>query len=633
MPTRCLQSTHRSCRRCRRQTLHLPGHRRHHAAANDGNAFRCRLRLAEDRARDVDLVHRQGVLARHARATLPQPQALEHPFFHGLRVKQPDGMHAPPLAEPIDAPDALLEAQWIPRQLQVDDEPAAVMQVQAFTGGVRGHEHVKVAAIERFDDVAPHVRWRCAADRSGTHATAGKRGQHGLHGVAVLGEDDRRLLDARERAQQPANLRSRFGGTDQRQEMLDRGSLFAIVREPGPRQHRRVPGSVGFVLVFPRQRRLHRLWRGAKEQQPPRQRSLERQRARCRAPGNGDGHELNGAVARHHGRARSRAHSPRRRRAGSALPRSMAPHQALASRRAQSRVVPCSPEYRDAIAMAAEIGQVVERGDVPGVRRRRHQHAPWRARRQPRHGAAAIGARRQVMRLVCDQHIERHLRQGRHHLGTFHEINRGDDRRVAAPRVDAGRQCRRTLRDRRLIEHLAVDVKAVLQLGGPGSAQPGGAQHERAIGPAALAQLGEDQSGLDGLAKADGVGQQQSGGAAQHRERRFELVGQQIDRRPGRGPQARCGAGVHDGAERRAKHHLPLAPHHSTGCDGHRPIEWFDDAHAAVGVGGIASVQREHRTPLVGVDARETPPLATKVDDRPRLRMHAAGSCKRGARR
>ena len=55
------------------------------------------------------------------------------------------------LAEPVDAADALLEPQRVPRQLDIDHQPAAVMQVQAFAGGVGGDEHIDLAVIERID--------------------------------------------------------------------------------------------------------------------------------------------------------------------------------------------------------------------------------------------------------------------------------------------------------------------------------------------------------------------------------------------------------------------------------------------------------------------------------------------------
>ena len=93
------------------------------------------------------------VIVRQAGAALSQPQALEHAFLHRARMKQPDRVDAPLLAEPIDAADALLEAQRIPWQLQIDDEPAAVMQVQSLTSGIGGDQHVEIAAIERLNDV------------------------------------------------------------------------------------------------------------------------------------------------------------------------------------------------------------------------------------------------------------------------------------------------------------------------------------------------------------------------------------------------------------------------------------------------------------------------------------------------
>ena len=110
------------------------------------------------------------MIVRQAGTALSQPQALEHTFLDRARMKQPDGMNAPLLAESIDAADALLEAQRIPRQLQIDDEPAAVMQVQSFTRGVGGDQHVEIAAIERLNDVPPQLRRRSAADRSGANA-------------------------------------------------------------------------------------------------------------------------------------------------------------------------------------------------------------------------------------------------------------------------------------------------------------------------------------------------------------------------------------------------------------------------------------------------------------------------------
>ena len=45
-------------------------------------------------------------------------------------------VHALPLPQPIDAADPLLEPEWIPRQLQAQDEPAARLQIEAFARGI-----------------------------------------------------------------------------------------------------------------------------------------------------------------------------------------------------------------------------------------------------------------------------------------------------------------------------------------------------------------------------------------------------------------------------------------------------------------------------------------------------------------
>ena len=100
-------------------------------------------------------------------------------------MKQADGVNAALLAEPIDAADALLEPQRIPRQLDIDDQPAAMMQVQSFTRGIGRDQHFETAAIERVDSArddpsigeAPLI----AADarRAGKPASDARRGCRG----------------------------------------------------------------------------------------------------------------------------------------------------------------------------------------------------------------------------------------------------------------------------------------------------------------------------------------------------------------------------------------------------------------------------------------------------------------------
>ena len=73
-------------------------------------------------------------------------------------------MHDAFLAKSIDAADALFEPQRVPRQLDIDDQPAAVMQVQSFAGRIGRDEHVGAAGVERIDRVAPQVRGQAAVN-------------------------------------------------------------------------------------------------------------------------------------------------------------------------------------------------------------------------------------------------------------------------------------------------------------------------------------------------------------------------------------------------------------------------------------------------------------------------------------
>jgi len=48
------------------------------------------------------------------------------------------GVHAAALAETIDPSDALLDTKRRPRQLEVHNQSAAVMKIQAFARRIRG---------------------------------------------------------------------------------------------------------------------------------------------------------------------------------------------------------------------------------------------------------------------------------------------------------------------------------------------------------------------------------------------------------------------------------------------------------------------------------------------------------------
>ena len=65
------------------------------------------------------------------------------------------------LAVPMAAPDALLDALRVPRQIVVDDR-LAKLQVQPFCAGLGAHEHLRARA-ELVHECKPHGRPRDSA--------------------------------------------------------------------------------------------------------------------------------------------------------------------------------------------------------------------------------------------------------------------------------------------------------------------------------------------------------------------------------------------------------------------------------------------------------------------------------------
>ena len=154
-------------------------------------------------------------------------------------MEQPDRVHRPPLAEPIDAADALLEPQRIPRQLDIDDEPAAVMQVQALAGGIGRDEHVDAAVVERVDGRAPLVRRQAAVDASRPAAPTPDRAATMASSVSrysVKMTAGSRAMTSSRRSRRIFELVR--AAVRQRDQLLERRSLFVDALEPARRQHR-----------------------------------------------------------------------------------------------------------------------------------------------------------------------------------------------------------------------------------------------------------------------------------------------------------------------------------------------------------------------------------------------------------
>ena len=78
---------------------------------------------------------------------------LARPCSHELH-----GMHPAALAKTIDAADPLLETQRRPWQLEVHDEPATVMEIEAFAGGVGRQKNRRFARRETAQHISALAR-------------------------------------------------------------------------------------------------------------------------------------------------------------------------------------------------------------------------------------------------------------------------------------------------------------------------------------------------------------------------------------------------------------------------------------------------------------------------------------------
>ena len=119
-------------------------------------------------------------------------------------------MHAARLPEAIDTADALLEAERRPWQLEVHDEPAAVMEIETFARCVGREKHHRFARretaqrIEAFASTEPAMQLQRRDVRE-------LRGQM-VKRVAVLGEDNYGLARTPDQSPQRAQLAFRRGG-------------------------------------------------------------------------------------------------------------------------------------------------------------------------------------------------------------------------------------------------------------------------------------------------------------------------------------------------------------------------------------------------------------------------------------
>ena len=205
--------------------------------------------------------------------------------------KQIDRVHRARLAKAVDPADALLEANWVPRQFEIHDEAAPALKVQPLRTCVRRQQHIGRAVVEGLDCSAALLpRQAAMQDRQTPHALNRrfKREQR----VAIFSEDHRRLADP---VQQPlqrgdfalAGARARGGRKN-----LPESVLFFIQSIEHRRGERGI--GVGDVLVgIEGQTGLKRIRCVAGQQrQAPLDRECQRRRAGKRTLAQNGGDEL-----------------------------------------------------------------------------------------------------------------------------------------------------------------------------------------------------------------------------------------------------------------------------------------------------------------------------------------------------
>ena len=97
-------------------------------------------------ARDPQRIGATDVGAHPLEARL---ETAEYAPLVAVARNQMDHVHSPVLPDSVDAADALLEAHWIPRQLEVDDESTRALEVESLAAGVRREQKAAAPCVKR----------------------------------------------------------------------------------------------------------------------------------------------------------------------------------------------------------------------------------------------------------------------------------------------------------------------------------------------------------------------------------------------------------------------------------------------------------------------------------------------------
>jgi hypothetical protein len=120
-------------------------------------------------------------------------QTEEHSRLAAVSCDQMNDVHGPALPDSVNPPDALLEPDGIPWQLEVDDEATPLLQIEPFASGVGREQKTAASVSEVLNGLEPFVPRHSAVQG---HGRQSERCLQMQQCVAILREDDRRLIDA-----------------------------------------------------------------------------------------------------------------------------------------------------------------------------------------------------------------------------------------------------------------------------------------------------------------------------------------------------------------------------------------------------------------------------------------------------
>ena len=148
-------------------------------------------------------------------------------------------------------------------------------------------------------------------------------------------------------------------------------------------------------------------------------------------------------------------------------------------------------------------------------------------------GRAPVGSRCYDVRFVDDDGVPGDVLERPQHFRSLHEIVRGDVDPGKRPGVHVRGPFRGHRSQPRGVGQECRQPEARGELGEPLTAQAGGCDDDGAARLVAVRELEQQQAGLNRLAQADAIRDEETRDAvAEHRERRFELIRQEANRCP-----------------------------------------------------------------------------------------------------